>query len=81
MGPFTGYTSLTECVQFSRFFAMVSMFVMYVLRTVVSSNISHMHIFVVINLLRFFCIKLNMKMLKIGTFYSSVAVAPAINSP
>jgi hypothetical protein len=53
MGPSAGYTSLIRCVQLIRIIAMISMLVMYVFATVDSSNISHVQIFLVTNLLSF----------------------------
>ena len=45
------YKPLTECIQFNRTIAMISIFVLYVFANVASSNDSHMHILVVSNLL------------------------------
>jgi hypothetical protein len=59
MGPFAGYTSNLTVSIFSKVFVLLNMISMFII--VVTSS-SHVHIFVVTNLLLFIWIKLNMKM-------------------
>ena len=62
MGPSAGYNPFLGFVKFNIFSVMVYMLFMFISATIASSNITHMHIHVVTNLLWFFWIKFNMKM-------------------
>lgn len=67
MGPFAGYNFISEFVKFNLILLIISMFILHVLYNVVSSRVSHMHIYVITNMLLFFWIKFNMKMSKLLT--------------
>jgi hypothetical protein len=64
MGPSTRYNSILEFIKFNIFSTMICMSFMFISATSASSNITHVHIHVVTNLLWIFWIKFNMKMPK-----------------
>ena len=65
MGPSAGYISIIKLVKFNLIFVMISMLFMNIFATNLSSSkITHVHIFVITNLLLFFWIHFNMKMHK-----------------
>ena len=69
MGPSTGYISILKLVKSNLFFAMISMLFMNIFATNLRySKITHVHIFIITNLLLFFWINFNMKMPKFLTF-------------
>ena len=61
MGPSAKYTSNLTVSMFSKVFMLLNMIRMFI---IVATSSSHVHIFVIMNLLLFFWIKLNMKMSK-----------------
>jgi hypothetical protein len=68
MGPSAGYNFILQLVKFNLFFSMISMsFINIFAANLNSSKITHMHIFVITNLLLFFWINFNMKMPKFLT--------------
>jgi hypothetical protein len=64
MGPSAGYTSNLTVFMFNKIFVLLSMISMFI---ILATSSSHVHIFVVTNLLLFSLIKLNTKMPKILT--------------
>ena len=68
MGPSAGYISILKLVKFNLFSAMISMmFINIFVANLSSSKITHVHIFVIRNLLIFFWINFNMKLPKFLT--------------